>query len=285
MNILNHKLEDIPNLKYDTMIDCECDFCHKVFQKKRTVLMISIKRNDKHLFCSHKCYGAFHQNSQNMNCLNCSKSITRTKSQIRKNVFCSRLCTKLFNKKNHPPKIKLPKLPKPPKLIKCICECEMCRSATTRTRRQLSIKYNKNGLVFCSRACRMRYQNLNNTKKYGCRRSKAETFLNNLIRLSFPNLVFTSNDRSVLPSKLELDIYFPSLKLAIELNGPVHYFPIYGENRLKTVQNKDIIKQKEIIDARINLLVIDISRLNSKKQTEKFLTEYFESHIKPLLQI
>lgn len=116
-------------------------------------------------------------------------------------------------------------------------------------------------------------------------KSKPEIFLSNLIRSTFPELLFTENDRTILPSKLELDIYIPSMKLAIELNGPIHYFPIYGQEKLERCQNKDILKQKEIVDARLNLLVIDISRLNSKKKSEKFLTDYFESTIKPLLTV
>jgi len=71
--------------------------------------------------------------------------------------------------------------------------------------------------------------------------------------------------------------------LAIELNGPVHFFPIYGEERLKKCQNRDILKQQEIQQKNINLLIIDISRINSKKQTQIFLNKYFIEIIKPIL--
>ena len=33
----------------------------------------------------------------------------------------------------------------------------------------------------------------------------------------------------------ELDFYFPQLKLAIEINGIVHYEPIYGSNKFDKI--------------------------------------------------
>jgi hypothetical protein len=47
--------------------------------------------------------------------------------------------------------------------------------------------------------------------------------------------------------------------------------------------NNDIIKQKEISDQKINLLVIDISQLHSTKKTKEFLNNYFQSTIKPII--
>ena len=44
-------------------------------------------------------------------------------------------------------------------------------------------------------------------------------------------------DKSVINS--ELDFYFPNLKLAIEINGPLHYKPIYGKDKLIQIQNNN----------------------------------------------
>jgi YHS domain-containing protein len=274
------------------MITVECDFCHSQFQKQRKILGISIKRGQQHLFCNQKCLHLFKSTKKEYLCSECQKPIFKSNSEINKskNLFCSQTCSGKFNnriryknhvyKNNKKEKIITKKIPKLLKL-KHSRNCEQCNREIFRTDYQLS--KSKNKLTFCSRSCRMTYQNLNNAKKYGCRKSKAETFLSNLIKFDFPNLVFTENDRTILPSKLEIDIFIKSKNLAIELNGPVHYFPIYGQERLDKCKNKDIQKQIEISQLGLNLLILDISRLNSKKKTEQFLIEYYQSTIKPIL--
>jgi hypothetical protein len=104
-----------------------------------------------------------------------------------------------------------------------------------------------------------------------------------MIKQDFPALDLIPNDRSFLSSGLEIDIRIPKAKLAIELNGPVHYLPIYGDDRLAKVKSKDAYKLIEIHERGLNLLVLDISRLNSKKRQRVFLERYYQSDIKPLL--
>ena len=109
------------------------------------------------------------------------------------------------------------------------------------------------------------------------------TFLGGGLRnLSF-SYIINKNVRSILPSGLELDIYIPNIKLAIELNDPVHYIPMYGEKMLKKTKNKDIIKQIECRQLGISLLIIDISQQTYFKTCKRFLDEYYESHIKKYL--
>lgn len=67
------------------------------------------------------------------------------------------------------------------------------------------------------------------------------------------------NDRKTIGS--ELDIYFPSLRIAVELNGPVHYEPIYGDDRFERVQNKDKQKLIECYKQGIELIIIDVSKM------------------------
>jgi hypothetical protein len=167
-------------------------------------------------------------------------------------------------------------------IIQCISNCSYCKKEILKYKNE--IKKSKHGILFCSKTCRMTYYNYNSKKTYGCRRSKAETFLNQLIKQSFPDLLVEENIRTILPSKLEIDIFIPQLKLAIELNGPIHYFPIFGQDRLKKCQNRDILKQEEINKLGLNLIVINISEITSKKKSEKFLTEYFYSIIEPIIR-
>ena len=55
---------------------------------------------------------------------------------------------------------------------------------------------------------------------------------------------------------LEVDVAIPSLKLAIEWNGIVHFKPIYGQTKLDKVQDKDAEKLKIAANKNINLIVI-----------------------------
>jgi len=76
---------------------------------------------------------------------------------------------------------------------------------------------------FCSRSCSTTYNNTH--KKYGHRRSKIEKLICDIIRKEYPNIKILENSKELI--NFELDIYLPELKLAIELNGPTHYEPIY----------------------------------------------------------
>jgi hypothetical protein len=59
----------------------------------------------------------------------------------------------------------------------------------------------------------------------------------------------------------ELDIYIPSLNLAFELNGILHYEPIYGTTKHQQIQSNDKSKYKACLDAGIDLCIIDTSQL------------------------
>lgn len=72
----------------------------------------------------------------------------------------------------------------------------------------------------------------------------ALTFIQEL----YPNLEIRTRDRRTIKSPitnayLELDFYIPSLRLAIELNGPTHYLPIYGQAKFERQQRNDQLKR------------------------------------------
>lgn len=68
----------------------------------------------------------------------------------------------------------------------------------------------------------------------------------------------------------ELDVYFPTLRLAVELNGIFHYNPIYGTDKLIRIQQND--KQKEIRchELGIEMIVIDTSKCTKQSQYEAY---------------
>ena len=85
-------------------------------------------------------------------------------------------------------------------------------------------------------------RSLQRTTKEG---SKAEKFLRLLlldegydVRLHVKNLI---------EGNFEIDLYLPELKLIIEIDGPQHFMPIFGEKRLEDVVKFDSIKNGLLI--------------------------------------
>ena len=109
--------------------------------------------------------------------------------------------------------------------------CVSC--GTTFIKRASQIRKTKNN--FCSHSCSASYSNRNKTK--GNRRSKLEIWLESELSIIYPHLEIHYNRKDAI--KAELDIYIPSIFLAIELNGIFHYQPIYGEEKLAQIQNND----------------------------------------------
>jgi len=83
------------------------------------------------------------------------------------------------------------------------------------------------------------------------------------------------NSRELIPSGLEIDIYIKDVNLAIELNGPVHYLPIYGEEKLLSTQTNDEIKRREAIEAGYRYSIIDVAQ--SRFEDTKRLLDVFAS--------
>jgi hypothetical protein len=105
-----------------------------------------------------------------------------------------------------------------------------------------------------------------------------------LIRADFRKLIVEENVRSILPSGLELDIYIPALRLAIELNGPLHYFPIHGEAKLKEIRDRDIRKQFETEAKGCKLIIVDTSLIKYRQETRLFLDSQYKGRIEPLIR-
>ena len=75
----------------------------------------------------------------------------------------------------------------------------------------------------------------------------------------------------------DADIIIPDLKVAILWNGPWHYIEISKTQKLKQVQNRDRIKQREIINCGYRPYIIeDVKREKNKveKEFETFKKRY-----------
>jgi hypothetical protein len=135
--------------------------------------------------------------------------------------------------------------------------CAWCGSVI---KKELSDLKSKN--LFCNQSCSGSYNNTH--RKFGVRRSKLEEWLEVSLTKMYPLMEIDFNRKDAINS--ELDIYFPSLKLAVELNGIFHYEPIYGEDKLMSIQNNDNRKFQACLENEIELCIIDVSQMKYFKE-------------------
>jgi nucleoside diphosphate kinase len=105
---------------------------------------------------------------------------------------------------------------------------------------------------YCSGTCRNK---VNNQIIRGTR-SKAEKHLELSLTEKFPNLEIVYNSRKILSNNKELDVYIPSLKLAIEWNGPWHYMDCRTKEFLNGIKERDLQKEEECKVLGIKLYVV-----------------------------
>jgi hypothetical protein len=121
---------------------------------------------------------------------------------------------------------------------------------------------------FCSKSCAATFNNKN--KSFGTKRSKIEMKIEEMLLIEYPDLLFCCNQKDTIGS--ELDFYFPILKLAIQINGPLHYQPIYGQKKLDQIRRMDKEKRLACQIQNIKLVELDCSEdkyLNKKKIEER----------------
>lgn len=163
---------------------------------------------------------------------------------MKKQTYCSRQCF-------------IESVSKPKK------ECKNCG-------RQLTGKW---AMDFCSRSCSASFNN--KKRDYGYRRSKLEKYIEKEIT-SNTNTEVKFNDKSIIGS--ELDIYIPSKKLAIELNGIFHYEPVFGQQKFESIQRNDAEKKKRCKELDITLIEINTTEQKqfSIKSSKKFLKQVLD---------
>jgi hypothetical protein len=145
------------------------------------------------------------------------------------------------------------------------CSCVNCNKSFIKKQSQIK----KTSNHFCSSSCAASYNNKNKT--HGTRRSKLETWLEEKLTNLYPNLEIHFNRKDTINS--ELDIYIPSFKLAVELNGIFHYEPIHGIEKLEKIQNNDERKFQACLERGIEFCIIDTSGQKYFKEStsQKFL--------------
>ena len=118
-----------------------------------------------------------------------------------------------------------------------------------------------NGRHFC---CQSHAATFNNRLRQKTRRSKIEAEFFDRLVATFPEIEMIPNDKTMLPG-IEVDVAIPSLRLAIEWNGVVHFQPIYDQEKLDVIQRRDAAKAQLAADLEIRLVVINDT--DSSKKT------------------
>lgn len=210
-----------------------------------------IIKGNKNLFCSRECYDKYQNTSVNLVCL-CGKEFVRQLSQYKRgNNYCSVTCRIKGTNKHS------------------IVNCEECNIEIKR--HNYKGRNSISGKFFCSKSCTGKYYTRNKT--FGVNRSKFEIWLEEQLPLQFPELEFDFNNKEMIG--YELDIFIPKLNIAIEINGPTHYEPIYGEIRFEQTKRLDNEKKKLCLENGIKHHIIDVSKIRNwrPKTTEKHFDE------------
>lgn len=264
--------------KYSDLIPCICKNCLQDFFTTKRNLRISLLRNQKNLFCSKLCLAEFQTSEERKNydkkCLQCQGEA------FFPNKFCSQSCAATYNNQRKIKKIKPSKKNNPQiqRDVKC-CQCKLpiTRSSKNKT---------KHDKEFCSKSCRMKYFNIHFKINSGSSINKSfpEEYLSDKISSQFTSLEIQKNNRIFLKCGYEIDILMPSINLAIEVNGPVHYMPIFGEDKLNLTQYKDAVKYAELNSRGVSFLIVDVSMSISKKRMAIYLDNILKDQIYPLIE-
>lgn len=117
--------------------------------------------------------------------------------------------------------------------------------------------------------------------------SKMERFLLDKLTLEGYNILF--HKKGLIPNnELEIDLFVPKLKVAIEIDGPAHFLPIWGKSE---VQKQQILQKHINADARktglllaMGFVVIRVKHL-TKSLSEKHKRDVLDTVLEALDKI
>ena len=267
-------------------LPCQCYNCSNTFLVYKSNIKHELEHNRGRVkFCSKQCNDTYVSNLQNVTCANCGIIVTKKQSELKnvKNSFCSMSCAGTFNgklkKSSDESNIKRSKSLKlfhnGKREIDKIKTCKEC-------------KKNYNSRIkkaqFCSKNCASKFNVKNNpffndkdlqrliglksvSAQSKNRRSKNEIYFGELCKQKFEDVVF--NDPMF--NGWDADVIIKELKLAILWNGKWHYEKITKKHSVEQVQNRDRIKQEEIIKAGYRFYVIkDMGKADNQFVKKKF---------------
>lgn len=112
-------------------------------------------------------------------------------------------------------------------------------------------------------------------RKAGKEGSKLEKFV--LKRLTNEGYTVDFHNKNLIPNeKLEIDLYIPKLKTIIEIDGPSHFFPIWGEEKLQKQIKADLKKSGRILSRGYAIIRVKVTgkiNLTNKEKLVSSITE------------
>jgi hypothetical protein len=133
----------------------------------------------------------------------------------------------------------------------------------------IKVEYNTEDKTFkiicpCCKEKIIYKSDINKYKTNNVNRSSMEEYIEEYLNEKYNFLEILYNNKI---NEYELDVYIPSLSLAIEINGITHYNNIHGNNTLAQVATTDFFKYKMCKDNNINLISIDIVHIKNFKNS------------------
>jgi len=256
--------------RFSEYIWVKCENCNIDYEVTINKYKSGVESNHS-LYCSRKCYDELRKKNSiiKIKCSRCQKEYEISSVRYRMIIeedpihkfYCSKECQNLGQKING-------------NYDKIIVKCNQCGKECEKLR----YVYKRHKLAFCNKSCRGKYFVQFNGLG-GDKRSQLEEKIESYLKNDYPNLDIIFNDRNVCYS-MELDIYIPSLKLAIEINGPVHFEPIYGQETLESIQKKDATKLKICNTKHIDLSIIT-EKINYNIDNSR---DIYLKRVKPLIE-
>jgi len=109
--------------------------------------------------------------------------------------------------------------------------------------------------------------------------SREGSYLEKLLLIKLKELGYDAqHHRHIIENdKMEVDFYLPALRTAIEIDGPSHFLPIWGEDRLKKVMESDLQKNGLVIShgfclIRIKYKASNVTLIGEHELLEKLKT-------------
>jgi very-short-patch-repair endonuclease len=192
----------------------------------------------------------------------------RDKSEAQKNALNT-------GKINHPTKGKIRPEQTKQKIGNAVLKSWESMSDTDLKKRKLQAKINWDNKTDDEKALILREANtaVREASKKG---SKLEIFLFNKL-LEYGYSVDFHKEQSILNTKLQIDLFLPRDNIAIEVDGPSHFEPVWGNDALKRNKKYDNTKTGLIIGKGLFLIRIKQSRDFSKARASIIFDHLIEA--------
>ena len=220
------------------LLPCKCMQCGKAFFTPKRNITKSRITGKGTLYCNRKCMSIGFKTERVVTCLCCGKNFKKRNNKCLRSPkhYCSLQCygklkTKIATKRY---------------------KCKQCGKVFHKVHSQVLTKN-----PCCSAQCSGRYTSTHK-KTVNAQVSKLEKWIAGRLLVLYPKLTFHFNNTDKV--KRELDIYIPALSIAFEINGPLHYRPIFGIEHLQKQKRNDRHKRSVCTKNAIKLFVINTSK-------------------------